>query len=354
MRDEPLPRGQKRIGDAERRAVDERLQHAVGDGVLTLSEYEERASLVWRARTQGELTPITEDLPDPHSQLAAAEYAPAASRTRWGVAVMGGHDVRGPFAPGERIRVVAVMGGGSVDLRRGDLPAVVDIQAAAVMGSVEVFVPVGARVERSGFALMGGVEQTTEPGRPDAPLVRVTAHALMGGVVIGHGPTDKRVDAGTPPRVGALAGNWPASGALARPTSGAVRRGPERPRGGVIARRVAGLAVAGALAVGAGYVVSQAEVVSIFGSQVKELSPDANPQDVDVLSVFGSVQVVVPNESQVDNGGLVVFGNQECSACGEAGSEGTGNITVTGYGAFSNIEVITKSEADAANDDSND
>lgn len=52
-----------RVGDAERRAVDDRLQRAHGEGRLTLVEYEERAATVWAARTQDDLDVVTSDLP---------------------------------------------------------------------------------------------------------------------------------------------------------------------------------------------------------------------------------------------------------------------------------------------------
>jgi len=48
---QPLPPEQLRIGDTERRAVDTRLQRAVREGELTLGEYEERATLLYAART---------------------------------------------------------------------------------------------------------------------------------------------------------------------------------------------------------------------------------------------------------------------------------------------------------------
>ena len=59
MSDTPPP---LRVGDRERRAVDEQLQAAVGDGVLTLSEYDERSAVLWQARTRDELDELVADL----------------------------------------------------------------------------------------------------------------------------------------------------------------------------------------------------------------------------------------------------------------------------------------------------
>lgn len=50
-------RPEVRIGDRERREVDTRLQDAYADGVLTMTEYEERSARAWAARTRSELAP---------------------------------------------------------------------------------------------------------------------------------------------------------------------------------------------------------------------------------------------------------------------------------------------------------
>ena len=60
---QPAPEDDVRIGDAERRAVNQRLHRAVGDGQLTLTEYDERARQVWGALTRGELAEVVRDLP---------------------------------------------------------------------------------------------------------------------------------------------------------------------------------------------------------------------------------------------------------------------------------------------------
>jgi hypothetical protein len=52
-----------RASDADREAVVERLGRALVQGRLTIDEFDNRVTLVYRATTQGELAAITRDLP---------------------------------------------------------------------------------------------------------------------------------------------------------------------------------------------------------------------------------------------------------------------------------------------------
>ena len=101
-----------RVGDTERWAVDARLQHAVGEGLLTLPEYEERAGAVWSARTRADLNAVSRDLPAPAPAPVPTPAVPG--RTRRSLAVMGGDELRGPVAPGQGVAAYAVMGGSLV------------------------------------------------------------------------------------------------------------------------------------------------------------------------------------------------------------------------------------------------
>ena len=56
---------QMRASDQDREQVVERLNAAVGKGLLTLPEAEERIATAYAARYLDDLTPLTADLPDP-------------------------------------------------------------------------------------------------------------------------------------------------------------------------------------------------------------------------------------------------------------------------------------------------
>ncbi|HEY0700474.1 MAG TPA: DUF1707 domain-containing protein [Micromonospora sp.] len=62
MAAEPM-KPEARLSDADRDQVVERLHQAVGEGRLSLTEFEDRVGGVLAARTHGELTPFTADLP---------------------------------------------------------------------------------------------------------------------------------------------------------------------------------------------------------------------------------------------------------------------------------------------------
>lgn len=328
MSDVPPPR---RVGDRERRAVDELLQAAVGDGVLTLSEYDERSALLWRARTRDELDHLVADLPE--EPEGAPDRPPAttgaALRPRRVVAVMSEDRLEGALAPGQRVQGFAVMGKAVLDLRRDDLPRSVDVQVRSIMGEVEVRVPPGSAVHLSGFSLMG--ERTVQVGAGDGPAVHVDAIAVMGTVEVTAGD-------GSVVQTGRPAAAVPAP----RPSSIAVPRppGPHR-QGGHLSRvlgRGRGPLVAAAV-LGA-VVLAGPDDVSVFSSSVERVATDDGA--VRVSTLFGSTTVVVPDDAQVDTGGFLLFGSTDCeAACGT--SDGP-VVDVRTFGAFGSVEVVTRSE----------
>lgn len=190
-----------RASDADREQAAALLRDAAADGRLTLEELTDRLERAWSATTRQELLPVTADLVAPgEGDPLGAAAAPAAKtlrRTSWFVAVMGGSSRRGRWRVGERVHALAVMGGVDVDLRNAILESgEVRITAIAVMGAVDVCVPEGVEVEVNGFVLMGGKDERVEGvPRPGAPVVKVRALGLMGGIDV-HTPKKRRRDRG--------------------------------------------------------------------------------------------------------------------------------------------------------------
>jgi hypothetical protein len=52
-----------RIGDVERRAAVRRLERALREGRLTVTEFDERVGAAWAGRTRADLDALTADLP---------------------------------------------------------------------------------------------------------------------------------------------------------------------------------------------------------------------------------------------------------------------------------------------------
>lgn len=196
--------GDHRIGDAERQQAIDLLRSHTGAGRLTLDEFGDLAAQVYAAQTYRELEAVADSLPPglvPDPQAPAPGVAgpaagggpaaaapgpplPAAARRRRFIAVMSGSQARGRWRAPTEITAFAFWGGVVIDLREAEFEGpVVDIVAWAIMGGVNVLVAEGVTLEVDGMVIMGGVNQPSwsEP-QPGAPLVRVHARGMWGGI----------------------------------------------------------------------------------------------------------------------------------------------------------------------------
>ncbi len=187
------------ISDAEREQAVGRLREASGEGRLTLEELSDRVESAYNARTAGELAAVTADLP------AGPSASPARAESGWVLAFMGAGDRRGRWRLWRRTRVVAVMGGSNLDLREAEIDGPeIEITAVALMGGIDVIVSNGVEVDLSGFAVMGanGGPGGSGPRHRGAPVVRVRAYSLMGGVNVKRNPASKLSGAQEAPQRG--------------------------------------------------------------------------------------------------------------------------------------------------------
>lgn len=191
-----------RVSDAERDLIAQRLNQAVGEGRLTLTEYNERVGLAYAAVTRGELDRVVADLPAvaaPAPAPVPVRHNPQAEQTKWVVSFMSGATRKGRWRVTRKTAAIAVMGGTDIDLRRAEFPGPeITVVAVAVMGGIEITVPPGVRVEVSGFSFMGGKEVKVhdEDLPPNAPVVHVKGFALMGGIDIRTKPVRKAIERG--------------------------------------------------------------------------------------------------------------------------------------------------------------
>lgn len=169
-------------------------EHFAADN-LSVDALEERLDGAHRAATLEELRALVSDLPvvsagaspvmTPRTYVSPATGGHVAER-QFIVGIMGGAERKGVWTPARETFVVALMGGVELDFREARMPpGVTEITIFAVMGGAEIIVPPGVIVDLNGFALMGGFGQVgyaPPPTNPDAPVLRISGFAFMGGV----------------------------------------------------------------------------------------------------------------------------------------------------------------------------
>jgi class 3 adenylate cyclase len=199
-----------RLSDADRDRVVEVLKKACGDGRLTLDEFSERVGAACQAVSLVDIPPLLGDIPHPfgpdfagvlggeidHVPVPMAPPVPDVAiehkTTRWTVSIMGGSQRRGRWRIRERTNAIAIMGGCHLDMRNAEVEgSIVNINAFAIMGGIDIIVPEGIEVELGGIAIMGGKDarrMKDVPRIPGSPIVRVKAFAFWGGVSVRNKP----------------------------------------------------------------------------------------------------------------------------------------------------------------------
>ncbi|MEV0116479.1 DUF1707 domain-containing protein [Streptomyces sp. NPDC050844] len=193
---EELP--ELRASDADRERVAEQLRDAMAEGRLDMTEFEERLDATYKARTYGELAPITRDLPshpgrvsmvkrpvsDDPDAIDWAERMGGEATSTGGFAFWSGFTRKGGWTIGRTFTAFAMWGGGEIDLREARFATRdVEIRCYTIMGGLQVVVPPEMNVVVKGFGIMGGFDDNaTGVGTPDSPRVLVKGFALMGGV----------------------------------------------------------------------------------------------------------------------------------------------------------------------------
>ena len=177
-----------RISDADRERAAARLQQALAEGRITLSELEERLAVVYAARYAADLLPPFADLPgDDVVPVQPATPAPATAGQplvlRSG---MGTLRRSGPWTVPSRIRVQSVMGSVILDFGDTAVPPVVDVALELGAGSARLLLPDGASADVDGMVSGMGtvrskVSSTPVPGRPH---FRVHGRSAMGSVTV--------------------------------------------------------------------------------------------------------------------------------------------------------------------------
>jgi hypothetical protein len=199
MTEEPVGPAPLPLNHTRQVTIDALCEHFAND-VMSVEEFERRVESAHKAATAEELRALLQDLPGASNLPVVPGQPTAPAHTRdyvvttsdrvkersFAVAVMGGTRRAGRWSPARNNNVIAIMGGAEIDFREAVMgPGVTEVQIFTLWGGVEVIVPPGMNVESHGIGIMGGFEHA--PDRmpdPNAPTLRVTGLALMGGVEI--------------------------------------------------------------------------------------------------------------------------------------------------------------------------
>lgn len=203
--DRPDP-ARLRISDDDRHQVAEVLRKAAGEGRIDLDELDERLEATYRAKTYGELVPITSDLParttgelpvmPPAAHPAPHRTVPpAVPLASYGssLSFMGDCTRRGVWQVPVDHTAFAMMGGITLDLREAVFEArEVTINAYAIMAGIDIIVNARTQVIVEGIGIMGAFEQVRDKVPPaldgGSPVIRVKGFALMAGVDVVRKP----------------------------------------------------------------------------------------------------------------------------------------------------------------------
>lgn len=180
-----------RISDADRERAAGRLQKALAEGRITVSELEERLSVVYAARYEADLVPPLADLPGGVAPVASAAVVP---RTAYPVgaplvlkAGMSTLKRTGDWDVPSRLRLQSSMGTIVLDFCDTVIHhPVVDVEVDVGAGTVRLLVPDEATANVDEVVSGMGTVKSKVPSRPreGAPHFVVHGRSGMGTIVV--------------------------------------------------------------------------------------------------------------------------------------------------------------------------
>ncbi|OBI50747.1 hypothetical protein A5707_15035 [Mycobacterium kyorinense] len=176
--------GLPRAAETDRIQVAQLLTEAAAQGRLQMSDYEDRLTKAYAAKTYAELDRLHSDLLGSVSPCRGGDCQPAPSTLL--LAIMSAFERRGRWNVPKKLTTFALWGGGVVDLRYADFTSTeVEIRAYSIMGGQTILLPPEVNVDIHGHGVMGGFDQRVSgEGSPGAPTVKVRGFSLWGGVGI--------------------------------------------------------------------------------------------------------------------------------------------------------------------------
>lgn len=182
-----------RVSDAERDAVIAALGEHASVGRLTPEEFDDRSSRALVAKTRGDLDALTTDLPD--GDAPVARPAPAPGGAHWLVSILSSSLYTARSRAVRVIHSISILGSGEIDLRNAEFEGgELTVNAYALLGSPDIFVPDSVEVETGGICILGKIDDhgTARVPRTGAPVVRLRTFALLGGADVYRVPSELR------------------------------------------------------------------------------------------------------------------------------------------------------------------
>lgn len=179
-----------RISDADRERAAARLNHALAEGRITVTELEERLSAVYAARYEADLAPPLADLPGADVVTSAAAMAVPSTPSGPPVVLRAGMSTvkrSGDWDVPARLRLQSSMGTIVLDFCDTTIPhAVVEIEVDVGAGTVRLLVPDDATANVDDVASGMGTVKSKVPSRPRPGAVHFVIHGRtgMGSVVV--------------------------------------------------------------------------------------------------------------------------------------------------------------------------
>jgi Domain of unknown function (DUF1707) len=174
-----------RAADTDRIQVAQLLTDAAAQGRLQMSDYEDRLTRAYAAKTYDELDRLRSDLLGSSvSPRRGGAAKPAPSMLL--LAIMSAFERRGRWNVPKKLTTFSLWGGGVIDLRYADFTSTeVEIHACSIMGGQTILLPPEVHVEIKGHGVMGGFDhRVAGEGSPGAPTVKIRGFSLWGGVGI--------------------------------------------------------------------------------------------------------------------------------------------------------------------------
>ena len=159
------------------------LTEAAAQGRLPMTEYEDRLTRAYAAKTYDELARLSADLPGAATTpRSSGPCRPAPSTVL--LAILSGFERRGRWNVPKRLTTFALWGGGVVDLRYADFTSPeVEIHSYSIMGGQTILVPPEVNVDLRGVGVMGTFDHSVVgEGSPGAPCVKIRGFSLWGKV----------------------------------------------------------------------------------------------------------------------------------------------------------------------------